>query len=134
MELSEYLRVKTWSSGTYRSYLRGKGRSDCLEELLLDILLVEEGDESALPRILDERLPLLNDWYSGYEEEGEAREERLRVLADKEVYLHLVRRLKKTLRMRRSYKMSCLWTTAHEGINDWNKWRNILLFSELVAL
>ena len=115
---------------------------DYLEHLYLHILICENPAEDRNPNeavgiggIVNFIVPSLNDFYSGYQS-GQPWEQICfdKVKADKDLYLVLLKRAKKSCRKCYGYTDKRLLSSMNEQYGVWSRKNNKKLFKEIKAL
>jgi len=115
---------------------------DYLEHLLLHILICESGGENAqkgelvgLGGIMDFIVPELNDVYSGFVTKQDWRRSCYdKIIDHKDVYLELIKRLKKICRAYPPVVMEMVTRSYNQGFGLWDDDKNEALYAQIRAL
>ena len=115
---------------------------DYLEHLLLHILICEHPAENknvcetvGVGGVINFIVPELNDLYSGWKTREIWRKNcHNLVINDKDVYLTLLKRFKKSCKKYPYYTKDCLFTSFNERFGLWSRKKNKNLFIEIKAL
>ena len=115
---------------------------DLLEHLFLHILICEEAIKSntqhkllGIRGILCYMIPELNDVYGGWKSQKQWEINcHNQIINDKNVYLTLIKRMRKSCRNYPLYSDSKLYTSLNEKFGNWTKHQNEQLYSEMSIL
>ncbi len=115
---------------------------DYLEHLYLHILICEnpspnknDFEEVGIGGVINFIVPELNDLYSGYKTNQEWRRNcHNLVINNKDVYLELLKRFKRTCKNNPFYDENCLFTSFNDAYGLWSKKNNEKLFKEIKKL
>lgn len=115
---------------------------DYLEHLLLHIKICEYPSKErnlfeavGIGGVINYLVPELNDVYSGWEANVLWKQVCHNLIKnDKEVYLAMLKRFKKTCKNYPLYTEKCLFTSYNEKTGLWSKSRNKQIFEEIKAL
>ena len=115
---------------------------DYLEHLLLHILICEypapnrnKNEAVGIGGVINLIVPELNDFYSGWETNQDWRRNCHNLIRDdKEVYMTLLKRFKKSCKKHPLYTKDCLYTSFNEKFGLWDRNKNTKLFKEIKSL